>query len=97
MSYEYGGGLEIPQVEYDQTLATVRERCNDWGYEDAEAEHHTNDPCEGRHARIRFERFHPFPLLSHMVIGVGNHTVADTAGQEVRAHELRSFRSIDLM
>jgi hypothetical protein len=36
MSYEYGM-FERPQVQWDQALVTAKQRCNAWGYQNAEA------------------------------------------------------------
>jgi len=36
LSYEYGA-FEQPQVQWEQGLATARQRCAAWGYPDAEA------------------------------------------------------------
>lgn len=47
LSYEYGA-FEQPQVQWDQGLATARQRCAAWGYPDAEAFGGQKSECNAR-------------------------------------------------
>jgi len=45
MSYEYGM-FEKPQVQWDKALITARQRCQAWGYRDAEPFGRATEKCE---------------------------------------------------
>ncbi|MFL1802815.1 YecR family lipoprotein [Plesiomonas shigelloides] len=45
LSYEYGM-FETPQVQWEQGLVTARERCQAWGYSNAEAFGGTTSACQ---------------------------------------------------
>lgn len=47
MSYEYGM-FEKPQPEWGKALNSARQRCQAWGYQDAEAFGGTTSQCQAR-------------------------------------------------